>query len=354
MAASFRRIGILTSGGDAPGMNAAIRAITRAAIDKGVEVLGIYKGYRGMIDNEMKLLTARDVSGIITRGGTVLFSDRCDEFKTEAGMQKAMDNLKKNKVDGIIAIGGDGTFRGATDLSDRGIPSVGIPGTIDNDIASTDYTVGFDTALNTILAMVDRLRDTCESHARCSVVEVMGNHAGGLALQSAIACGASVVSVGEFEFDEEACMKKIAEEKANGKREFIVIVSEGNGDFAEQLAKRIRERVGVEARFARLAHVQRGGSPTLRDRLLASEFGTAAVDHLLAGESNIVMCYKNGKIVATDIDYAQTLDRMYKHKLTPEQLAAIPADRRAEMEKYCAERLAGLRELYDLTFRLAK
>ena len=269
-------------------------------------------------------------------------------------MQKASANLKKNHIDGIVAIGGDGTFRGATDLSDRGIPSVGIPGTIDNDIASTDYTIGFDTALNTILAMVDRLRDTCESHARCSVVEVMGNHAGGLALQSAIACGASVVSVGEFEFDEDACMHKIAQEKANGKREFIVIVSEGNGNFAEQLATRIHEKVGVEARFARLAHVQRGGSPTLRDRLIASQFGTEAVDHLLAGESNIVMCYKGGKIVATDIDYAQTLDRMYKHKLTPEQLEKIPAEQRAQMEAYCANRLAELRALYDLTYRLAR
>ena len=348
----FKRIGILTSGGDAPGMNAAIRAITRTALSRGVEVMGIYKGYRGMIDDEMKLFSSADVSGIINRGGTILYSDRCDEFKTEAGMQRAMETLKKNRIDGIVAIGGDGTFRGATDLSERGISAVGIPATIDNDITSTDYSIGFDTALNTIVAMVDRLRDTCESHARCNVVEVMGNHAGGLALHSAIATGASVVVVGEFEYDEEACMKKLAQERANGKRNFIVIVSEGNGDFAPQLTKRIQENLGIESRFACLAHVQRGGVPTLRDRLIASQFGEAAVDHLLAGESNIVLCYRNGEIITRDIGKAQKLDRMYKNKLTEEQLNAIPAEERRAMEDYCAKRLAGLRRLYDMTLRL--
>ena len=200
---TFRKIGILTSGGDAPGMNAAIRAVTRAALSDGVEVMGIYRGYSGLIDGDIHPLGLRDVSNILNHGGTMLYSDRCPEFKTEEGMQKAIATCKKLGIDGIVAIGGDGTFRGATDLSRRGIPCIGIPGTIDNDITSTDETIGFDTAMNTVVEMVDRLRDTCESHARCNVVEVMGRNAGDITLQSAIATGATAAVIPECPFDKE-------------------------------------------------------------------------------------------------------------------------------------------------------
>ena len=209
--AKFRRIGVLTSGGDAPGMNAAVRAVTRTAIQCGVEVMGIYEGYKGLIYENMKLFSNRDVSNIINIGGTLLYSDRCLEFKTEEGMQKAIETCRKNQIDGIVAIGGDGTFRGATDLTARGIPTIGIPGTIDNDITSTDYSIGFDTAMNTVIEMVDRLRDTCESHARCNVVEVMGRNAGYIALETGIAVGASAIVTREIPFDEAKAIQKIKE-----------------------------------------------------------------------------------------------------------------------------------------------
>ena len=196
----FKRIGILTSGGDAPGMNAAIRSVVRTAISRGVECMGIYRGYRGLIEGDIKLLDMRSVSNIINHGGTVLYSDRCPEFKTEEGMNEAIANCRRFGIDGIVAIGGDGTFRGATDLTEHGIPCVALPGTIDNDITSTDYSIGFDTAVNTTIEMVDRLRDTCESHARCNVVEVMGRDAGDIALETAIAVGASAVDIKEIQF----------------------------------------------------------------------------------------------------------------------------------------------------------
>ena len=201
MATEFKRIGILTSGGDAPGMNAAIRSVVRTAIARGVEVMGIYRGYRGLIEGDIKPLDMRSVSNIMNHGGTMLYSDRCPEFKTEAGMNAAIANCRRFGIDGIVAIGGDGTFRGATDLTEHGIPCVALPGTIDNDITSTDYSIGFDTAVNTTIEMVDRLRDTCESHARCNVVEVMGRDAGDIALQTAIAVGASAVAIKEIAFD---------------------------------------------------------------------------------------------------------------------------------------------------------
>ena len=214
--AQFRRIGILTSGGDAPGMNAAIRAAARAALDKGVEVYGIIEGYQGLIDGNMKLFTsARDLGNIVNKSGTFLYSARCDEFKTEEGMAKALKTCKDNQIDGIIAIGGDGTFRGATDLSARGIPTIGIPGTIDNDVTSTDVTIGFDTAMNTAMNMIDNLRDTCESHARCNVIEVMGRWAGHIALRTGIASGASAVAIAEVPFDEEAAIQKIIAQKSS-------------------------------------------------------------------------------------------------------------------------------------------
>ena len=224
----FGRIGILTSGGDAPGMNATIRSVVRTALLNGVECMGIYGGYRGLVENDMKLLEGRDVANIIGRGGTVLYTDRCLEFKEESGMQKAINTCKENKIDGIIAIGGDGTFRGAQDLTRRGIPCIGLPGTIDNDISATDYTIGYDTAMNTVVELVDKLRDTCESHARCDVVEVMGRNAGYIALNTGLATGAVGIAIEEFPFDLDRIINKMKTLKNEKKRNFIIIVSEAS------------------------------------------------------------------------------------------------------------------------------
>lgn len=345
----FRRIGVLTSGGDSPGMNAAIRSVVRSADKRGVEVIGIYGGYRGLIDNDMKLLHAGDVSNIINLGGTFLYSDRCLEFKTEEGMQKALRTAEENKIDGIVTIGGDGTFRGAQDITRRGLPCIGLPGTIDNDITSTDYTIGFDTAMNTVVEMVDRLRDTCESHARCNVVEVMGRDAGDIALQTGIAVGATAIALKEIPFDTDACIEKIKASRAAGKRNFIVIVSEGLGaEFSEQLAKTIEEKTDVTTKFARLAHVQRGGRPTLRDRLLASTMGDYAVDLLLKGESNLVVCVDKDKICAKDIEWALMYDRIYKGKATQQELDALDPAVKAEMIRLADEKHASFKELYDI------
>lgn len=349
----FRRIGVLTSGGDAPGMNAAIHAITRAALDKGVEVMGIYNGYQGLIDNDMKLLTQNDVSQIIGNGGTFLYSARCDEFRYEEGMQKAIANCRKNKIDGLVVIGGDGTFRGATDLSNRGLSTIGVPGSIDNDVTCSDYSIGFDTAMNTVVQMVDRLRDTCESHARCDVVEVMGREAGHIAVRSGIAVGATAICINELPFDEEECFARMIAQKKLGKRSFIVVVAE-NGDYAERLTERIEARTGVETRFARLAHVQRGGCPTLEDRLTATRLGCHAVDLLLEGKSNLIVAIRNGDVASYDINYAQTADRMYKNKLTPEKIEALDPALRAELEAFCEMRRAHLKELYEMANRVAR
>ena len=280
----FGKIGVLTSGGDAPGMNAAVRAVTRAALAHGVEVIGIYRGYSGLIQNDVKALSLRDVSNLLNAGGTRLYSDRCPEFKTEEGMQKAIATCRELGIDGIVAIGGDGTFRGATDLTARGIPCIGIPATIDNDITSTENTIGFDTAMNTTLHMIDCLRDTCESHARCNVVEVMGRNAGDLAAYTALASGATAVVIAELPFDQDKLLDKIRASRALGKRNFIVVVSEGMGtEYGPALTERIEKETGVEARFARFAHVVRGGTPTLRDRMIATRMGEYAVEQLLEG-----------------------------------------------------------------------
>ena len=347
--AQFRRIGILTSGGDAPGMNAAIRAAARAALDKGVEVYGIIEGYQGLIDGNMKLFTSpRDLCNIINKSGTFLYSARCDAFKTEEGMAKAIETCKTNHIDGIIAIGGDGTFRGATDLSSRGIPTIGIPGTIDNDVTSTDVTIGFDTAMNTAMNMIDNLRDTCESHARCNVIEVMGRWAGHIALRTGIASGASVVAIAEVPFDEEAAIQKIIKQKSEGKRSFIVVVSEGLVGYAEKLAKTIQERTGIETKFARLAHIQRGGKPTLQDRLLASEMGETAIQLLFEGKSDIVLTKVDGKIGYRNIKEALTVDRMFKKKLKPEEYEALSAEDKEWMEARCAAVQADMERLYAI------
>ncbi|MBR2951457.1 MAG: 6-phosphofructokinase [Clostridia bacterium] len=345
----FKKIGILTSGGDAPGMNAAIRAVTRTALAHNVEVYGIYRGYSGLIGGDIKQFSIRDVSNIVNRGGTILYSDRCPEFKTEEGMRRAVDTCHRFGIDGIVAIGGDGTFRGAADLTKHGIPCVGLPGTIDNDITSTDNTIGFDTAMNTVVEMVDRLRDTCESHARCNVVEVMGRGAGDIALQAGIATGATAVVIPEFPLESnESIIKKIKDSKRLGKRNFIVIVSEGLGhDFGPALTEQIEHETGVETRFACLAHVVRGGSPTLRDRVLASIMGEFAVKELLEGRSDIVVCERNNQIVSTNIRYSLILDRMYKNKLKDGDLDDFSAEEIAEMKAFCEEKTRDMRKLYN-------
>ncbi len=332
----FKTIGVLTSGGDAPGMNAAVRAVVRTAISNGVEVVGIYRGYSGLISGDIKPLGLRDVSNIINKGGTMLYSDRCPEFKTEKGMAKGIATCREFGIDGIVAIGGDGTFHGATKLTNHGIPCVGIPGTIDNDISSTDYTIGFDTATNTVIDLVDKLRDTCESHARCNVVEVMGRGAGDIALNAAIASGATATIVPEFPSNDDDICKKISTSRRHGKRNFIILVSEGVGsEYAPALAEKIMTNTGVDTKFARLAHVVRGGNPTMRDRVMASKMGVFAVNELLAGHSDIVVCSRNGEIIATDINYALDLDKLYKGKITKEELVGkygIEA-----VEKMCAD-----------------
>lgn len=357
MAGKFRRIGVLTSGGDAPGMNAAVRAVTRAGLIKGVDIMGIYEGYKGLIDGNIKRFNERDVSNIINIGGTVLYSARCAEFQKEEGMQKAIQTCRDNQIDGIIAIGGDGTFRGATDLTERGIPCIGIPGTIDNDITSTDYSIGFDTAMNTVIQMVDRLRDTCESHARCNVVEVMGRDAGYIALETGIALGASAVVTLETPFDETTAIEKIKVSRDMGKRNFIVIIAEGvpleladKGikNYSEDLAKRIQTETGIETKFARLAHVVRGGSPSLRDRLLASKMGHKAVELLLEGKSNLVVCEQKSEIVPMEISYALILDRMYKNKLKDGDLDKFTSEQVENMKKFCSLKRAEFLEMYKI------
>ena len=317
----IKRIGVLTSGGDAPGMNAAVRAVCRTALTRGVEVMGIFRGYSGLIDGDIRPMEIRDVSNVINKGGTILYSDRCPEFKYPEVRAKAIENCHKLGIEGIICIGGDGTFQGATRLTEEGVPCIGIPATIDNDITSTDNTIGFDTAMNTVIELVDKLRDTCESHARCNVVEVMGRGAGDIALNTAIASGATAVVVPEFPHHDDSICKKIKKARELGKRNFIVIVSEGVGaDYAPALAKKIETETGVETKFARLAHIVRGGNPTLRDRVLASTMGVYAVEELLRGNSNKVICERNGDICAVDIAYSHAIDRLYKGKITEGEL----------------------------------
>ena len=297
----MKSIAVLTSGGDAPGMNPAVRAVVRTACQRGIKVYGVDRGYTGLINGDIHEMNLRSVSEIITRGGTILYSARCPEFKTEEGLQKAVSTCKKFGIDGMVIIGGDGSFRGARDLSLRGIPCIGLPGTIDNDISCTDYTIGYDTCLNTIVQMVDRIRDTSESHDRCTVVEVMGRGAGYLALEAGIAVGATSIIVPEVEYDiERDVIARIREFQKTGKKHFIVIVAEGVGGTAE-IAKKIEAETGVESRATILGHVQRGGSPTARDRIMASQMGSRAVDLLTQGIGNRVVGIKDNKIVDFDI-----------------------------------------------------
>lgn len=310
----LKKIGVLTSGGDAPGMNAAVRAVTRAAIRMGMQVYGIRRGYNGLINGDVIEMNERSVSDIIQRGGTMLYTARCPEFRTEEGVNKAKDKCKELGLEGIVVIGGDGSFRGAADLSAKGILCVGLPGTIDNDISCTEYTIGYDTAMNTAMEMVDKLRDTAQSHDRCSVVEVMGRGAGFIAVNAGVACGATYVITSEVPYDLDVIAKKMLESRKTGKQHFIIIVSEGVG-HSDEIARTLQEKTGIEARTTILGHVQRGGSPTVRDRVVASQMGYYAVNLLSQGIGNRVVGMQNNKIVDYDIQEALSMKKPFEEDL---------------------------------------
>ena len=309
MAKELKTIGVLTSGGDAPGMNAAIRAVVRRGLSKGLNMKGILKGYDGLLNEEIIDMSAKDVSDIIGRGGTILYTARCAEMRTEEGQKKAADICRKHGIDGLVVIGGDGSFAGAQKLANLGINAVGIPGTIDLDIACTEYTIGFDTAVNTAMEAIDKVRDTSTSHERCSIIEVMGRDAGYLALWCGIANGAErILMPEEHDYDEQAIIADIKECQKRGKKNYIIINAEGIGDSIN-MAKRIEEATGMETRATILGHMQRGGSPTCKDRVYASIMGSMAVDLLLQGKTNRVVGYKDGQFVDFDIEEALAMKK---------------------------------------------
>ena len=304
MEKKIKTIGVLTSGGDAPGMNAAIRAVVRKAIQNGVAVKGIKKGYQGLLNEEIIDLEAKNVSDTIQRGGTILGTARCLEFKTEEGQQKGAEICRKHGIDGMVVIGGDGSYRGAQALSRNGINTIGIPGTIDLDIACTDYTIGFDTAVNTAMQAIDKVRDTSSSHERCSIIEVMGRNAGYIALWCGIANGAEDILLPEkYDFNEQQIINNIINNRKKGKKHHIIINAEGIG-HSTSMARRIEAATGVETRATILGYMQRGGSPTCKDRVFASLMGAYAADILCAGKTNRVVGYKNGELVDFDIEEA--------------------------------------------------
>ena len=309
MAKEVKTIGVLTSGGDAPGMNAAIRAVVRQAITKGLNVKGIKRGYAGLLQEEIIDMHAQDVSDIIQRGGTILQTARCMDFTTPEGQQKGAEICKKHGIDGVVVIGGDGSFKGAQKLAEHGINTIGLPGTIDLDIASTEYTIGFDTAVNTAMEAIDKVRDTSTSHERCSIIEVMGRGAGYIALWCGIANGAEDILLPEkYNYDEQMIVNHIIENRKRGKKHHIIINAEGIG-HSTSMAKRIEAATGVETRATILGHMQRGGSPTCKDRVYASTMGAKAVDLLLEGKTNRVVGYRHGEFVDFDIDEALAMQK---------------------------------------------
>lgn len=311
----MKKIGVLTSGGDAPGMNAAIRAVVRAGLSQGLEVYGIYNGYQGLVTGEIFEMKRNDVSDVITQGGTLLGSARLDEFKLLDTRKKAVENLNALGIEGLVVIGGDGTYRGAKELSDMGINCIAIPATIDNDIASTSYSIGFDTALNTIIENVDKLRDTSSSHHRCSVVEVMGNRCGDLALYAGITVGAEVVITKETGYDESEVLERLRTiDKLKKKRHAIVLISEKITDV-ELLAQKISDNTSFSGRSTVLGHIQRGGSPTARDRIIATRYGDTALTALMNGESNKCVCLVHDEFKTMDIDDALRMTKQSRKAL---------------------------------------
>ena len=302
MEKEIKRIGVLTSGGDAPGMNAAVRSVVRSSIYRGVECIGIRRGYNGLISGDFVKLDPHSVSHIINRGGTILYTARSDEFRTVEGQQKAAATCKLLGLDGIVGIGGDGTFRGLVELAKQGVSVVGIPATIDNDIGCSQYTIGYDTAANTAVEAIDRLRDTMQSHERCSVVEVMGHNAGHLALYVGLAVGATAVLMPELGYDfKKDVMDKIQQSRLNGNTHFMIVVAEGAGSAVE-IGKEIHESLGLDPRVTILGHIQRGGTPSARDRVMATRMGYHAVDVLVSGKTIRLICAQAGKMVDIDIN----------------------------------------------------
>lgn len=309
MAKEIKTIGVLTSGGDAPGMNAAIRAVVRTAIAKGIKVKGIKKGYHGLLNEEIIDMEARHVSDIIQRGGTVLGTARCPEFKTLEGQQKGAEICRAHGIDGIVVIGGDGSYRGAQMLARLGINTIGIPGTIDLDITSTEYAIGFDTAVNTAMQAIDKVKDTSSSHERCSIIEVMGRNAGYIALWCGIANGAEDILLPEkYDFNEQNIINNIIANRKRGKTHHIIINAEGIG-HSTSMARRIEAATGIETRATILGYMQRGGSPTCKDRYYASIMGSYAVDIMLQGKSNRVVGYQHGEFVDIDIEEALNMEK---------------------------------------------
>lgn len=309
MAKEIKTIGVLTSGGDAPGMNAAIRAVVRKAIVNGVNVKGIKKGYQGLLNEEIIDLSKRDVSDIIQKGGTILGTARCLEFKTEEGQAKGAEICRKHGIDGIVVIGGDGSYRGAQALSKQGINTIGIPGTIDLDISCTDYTIGFDTAINTAMEAIDKIRDTSSSHERCSIVEVMGRNAGYIALWCGVASGADDILLPEkYDYNEQAIINNIIKNRKLGKTHHIVVNAEGIG-HSTSMARRIEAATGIETRATIVGYMQRGGSPSCKDRYYASIMGAYAADILCQGKTNRVVAHTNGVFTDFDIDEALAMQK---------------------------------------------
>lgn len=314
----MKKIAVLTSGGDAPGMNAAIRAVVRKSIFHGVDIYGIENGFQGLMDGNIKKMELGSVGDIIQRGGTILFSARCIEFKTPEGQQRGIEQLKKYGIEGLIVIGGDGSFRGAQKLTESGFPCIGVPGTIDNDIPGTDFTIGFDTALNTIIEAIDKIRDTATSHERTYVIEVMGRDAGDLALWAGLADGAESILIPEKKDDFEAVINKLKRGHDRGKKHSIIILAEGVGSgFA--YGKRIQDATNLETRVTVLGHIQRGGSPTASDRVLASRLGAKAVDLLLAGKGGRVVGIQQNQLV--DHDILEILDQKHAINLDMYELS---------------------------------
>lgn len=309
MEKEIKTIGVLTSGGDAPGMNAAIRAVVRTAIAKGIKVKGIKKGYQGLLNEEIIDMAPKSVSDIIQRGGTILGTARCMEFMTLEGQQQGAEICKKHGIDGMVVIGGDGSYRGAQKLARLGINTVGVPGTIDLDIACSEYTIGFDTAVNTAMNAIDKVKDTSSSHERCSVIEVMGRNAGYIALWCGVANGAEDILIPEkYDYNEQNIINNIIENRKRGKTHHIIINAEGIG-HSTSMARRIEAATGIETRATILGYMQRGGSPTCKDRYYASMMGAYAVDILLQGKSNRVVAFKKGDFVDYDIEEALSMHK---------------------------------------------
>ncbi|OPJ54988.1 6-phosphofructokinase [Alkalithermobacter paradoxus] len=318
----MKKIAVLTSGGDSPGMNAAVRAVVRSAIYHGCKVYGVNRGYKGLIDGDLFEMDLSSVGDIIHRGGTILRSARCEEFRTEEGRKKAHNVLNVFGIDGLVVIGGDGSFQGAQKLSEMGFPAIGVPGTIDNDLAYTDYTIGFDTALNTVLDAISKIRDTSSSHERISIIEVMGRHCGDIALYAGVAGGAEIIIVPEEEYDIDEICKRLIQSNNRGKKHSIIMLAEGVGN-ANEIMEQIKEKTGLDSRATILGHIQRGGTPSAFDRILSSQMGAKAVELLLEGKASRVVGIKNNEIIDMDIHEALSMERKFNSNLY--KLASILA-----------------------------